>query len=132
VTGPFSQLSSALGSLTWTEPAPQQAIASLLSAESAILALSPSNLCADARQLAGHPRRVAPGTVAFLNAYLDASNALKLQFTQFLSVLSRFATSADDPLISAINTLVSRFSAVSAAVEKRDAGLILASLGLNA
>ena len=128
---PFTQLSSSLTGLAWAEPAPAQAIHQLLSTEGAVLALSPSGLCADARELATRPGRVPPGSVAFLSVYASDSAALKQQFNEFLAVLSRYATANDNNLIGEVNYLVARFGAVEARYEHRDASAILASLGLS-
>jgi len=128
---PFAQLSSSLTGLAWAEPAPAQAIHQLLSTEGAVLALSPSGLCADARELATRPGRVPPGSVAFLSVYASDSAALKQQFNEFLAVLSRYATANDNNLIGEVNYLVARFGAVEARYEHRDASAILASLGLS-
>ncbi len=128
---PFSALSSALTPLTWSEPAPQEAIRELLGAESAILGLSPTMLCADARALAAHPRKVPLATLTFLATYLSDSAALKQQLTQFLTVLSKYATANDNDVINAINQLVARFGSAENTVERADANTILAALGLS-
>jgi hypothetical protein len=129
--GPFQQLSATLTPLSWAEPAPQAAIHALLSAESAILALSPTTLCADARALAAHPRKVPAATLAFLATYLADSAALKQQLTEFLTVLSKYATAKDNDVINAVNQLVARFGAAQDQAEHVDADAILVSLGLS-
>jgi hypothetical protein len=128
---PFAQLSTALNSLPWTEAPPPEAIDGLLTAESAVLGLTPSPLCADARALAKHPRLEPSGSKAFLGSYLSDSATLKQQLTDFLSVLSRFATTRDSHLIKSIDQLVAKFASASASVERADAATVLTTLGLS-
>jgi hypothetical protein len=128
---PFAQLSTALYSLPWNEAAPAEAVNGLLRAESAVLGLSMSSLCADAQALANHPRVVPAGTQAFLTPYLTASARLKQQLTAFLSVLSHDATTHENQLIASIDQLVSKFAANSAIVEHTDANTILQTVGLT-
>lgn len=128
---PFAKLSPALEVLVWSDPAPEQAIGALLSAESAVLSLTSSSLCADARSLAAHPARVPRRTVAFLGPYLTYSATLRSQLSEFLAVLSRYATTDDNSVISQINALVAKFAASSAMTEHSDATAILAALGLT-
>lgn len=128
---PFAQLSSEFDSLPWTEAPPPEAIDGLLSAERALLALAPSQLCIDARSLALHPKLEPAGSEAFLAHYLDDSATLKLALNEFLSVLSRFASSDESKLIKTIDHLVATFASTSAATERTDADTVLTTLGLN-
>jgi hypothetical protein len=128
---PFAQLSAVLNSLPWTEAPPPEAIHGLLTAESAVLALTTSPLCTDARALAKRPKLEPAGSQAFLGAYLSDSAALRSQLTDFLAVLSRFATTRDSQVIKAIDRLVAKFASASASVERADASTVLTTLGLS-
>jgi hypothetical protein len=129
--GPFAQLSTQLGALTWSQPAPAQAVAGLLTAERDVLALSTTRLCADARALANHPLVAPNRTLSFLNTYLRASATLKKRLASFLTVLSSYATPSEEALISTIDRLVAQYAATSGAVERTGATSILSALGLT-
>jgi hypothetical protein len=129
---PFEKLSTVLGSLRWSSPVPATAIRQMLSAERSVLNMPQSSLCADAAQVSSYPRVTPVATTNFLTRYLDVSATVSRRFQNFLTVLQRYETAAQRPLLAVIDSLVSQFEAASTAADQTYSQSILSDLGLVA
>ena len=127
----FTKLSAALAKLRWSSPSSSRAIHGLLTAVKATLALTPSDLCADARQLAAQPKAEPAGTQTFLRTYLPESALAKRRLTPFLDVLARFQTAKDHRVITSIDSLVQQFDAAASAAETKSSNQVVHDLGLS-
>lgn len=127
---PFKQLSRVLTGLEWSTPAPANAIKRLLSAERTVLRMPQSTLCANATAVASFPKLIPLPTQSFLKRYLGASANLNRRLHTFLTVIERYETPADEPVVSEIDALVAEFSAASQSAEQTYSQSIMSDLGL--
>lgn len=117
VPGPFAKLTLALGRLHWAGAGNGAVVRRFLNAEAALLALSPSNLCADAWSLAsagtGQSMTPAAATLQLLSTYQTAATALNLRLGLFIKHLGAFETDADAGLAARINALAKRVNTLT-------------------
>jgi hypothetical protein len=125
-----SSLASTIERLRWSSRATRAAIRRSMQAERRYFALSPSNLCADARALAAtNAQTTPPGTLQFLAAFGRAFHGSG--FFALNKTINRFKTAADGRLIRASNSNQKLLVAARAALVASETPKVLAALGLS-
>lgn len=127
----LGRMAASLAPLHWSSAGIRNVVSGFVGAERRLLALTPSNLCADSRVLAAsHARRVAHGTAAFVSKFAHRVVAAGKAAGAFLAVLSRYASPSEHGLISSTNHLLHEFNAKIKALAGPEARKLVGVLGL--
>jgi hypothetical protein len=127
----LGRLSAGVASLRWSSAGIRRVVSGYLAAERRLLAVAPSNLCADAHVLAAsHGTRISRGTAAFVSKFAHRLAAASKAATAFLTVLGRYASPSDRRLITSTDHLLHRFGAKVNALVKPEAKKLVRVLGL--
>jgi len=127
----LTNLASTLDPLHWSSAATGGSIRGFVTAESNLIHLPPSNLCADARALAAtHGRSAGSGTRQWVKEFAHRVSVAGQHGSKFLTILGHFATPADHATITSIEHLLSRFDTSVANRAGADGKKLLAVLGL--
>jgi hypothetical protein len=114
---PMNQLASTLAPLRWGTFAAATAVKRFLTAEDALIALEPSNLCGDALSVASQANAeqviVPPATQTFLDTYAAASTVANARLTAFVKLLDSYVISSDRAVATKIDALAARVNDLS-------------------
>jgi hypothetical protein len=130
---PLGNMAKTLSGLRWSSHQTSEQIKRFLAATRKLVRLAPSDVCADARALAASNAQVTPpGTLRFLATVGRVSSAARAGGSAFETILARFQTAADRPVIDGINRLKHRLTSALRAFATAEVGKVLSALGLSA
>ncbi len=114
---PMTQLATSLSTLHWGTPAQASSVKKFLTADEALMALDPSDLCSDALSVASQAGSdqvtVPPTTVTFLATYQADSALANTRLTAFVKLLDTYATFADKAVAAKIDLLAVKVNSLS-------------------
>lgn len=117
-SSPFAKLTLTLSTLHWPTTAAQNTVSRFLQAGATLLALTPSNLCADAFEVlsesSSQTASAPPPTEQLLGAYDSASQSFRTRLTAFLKQLGGRQLAGDRRLAARVNALARRINVQSA------------------
>ena len=133
---PFAKLELSLSALHWAGAVPAVTVRRFLAAATTLLALTPSNLCADAFGVLAQSSSPAtttapPTTTQLLSAYTTASATFRLRRAAFLKQLSTYETDTERAIVLRINTLTRRINALSVRTVTHGASALKLVLGVG-
>jgi hypothetical protein len=131
---PFSRLAATLTPLRWGTATPATTVRRFLAANTALLAIQPSNLCGDALSVAseaGEPEVTAPpATVTFLSSYQAGTGLANTRLAAFVKLLDIYATNSDRSLATRVNTLADRINKLSGTAITAGTKALFIALGI--
>jgi len=114
---PMSQLATTLSTLRWGTSSPATNVKRFLSADEALMALAPSDLCSDALSVASQSTAqdvlAPPTTVTFLATYQADAALANTRLTAFVKLLDTYATVADKQVAAKIDLLAAKVNNLS-------------------
>jgi hypothetical protein len=116
---PLGQLATTLSSLHWGTGAAAATVTRFLTADEALTALQPSDLCGDADSVAAafqaNPQQVTipPATQTFLASYTADSSVANTRLAAFAKLLNSYAISSDSAVVARIDLLAVKVKNVS-------------------
>jgi hypothetical protein len=127
--GELAKMAAALRRLRWSSPRTGKMVKAYLTAQGKLFRLAPSDLCTDARALAGsNAQRTPRGTIEWLAKFRSAIAAQQAGSRAFVAVLKRFEVPADKALVASDNRLFRHVVSSLQGVAKVQAGKLLAVL----
>lgn len=131
---PFQHLSQTLSALHWAGGSVINTVKRFVNAENAMLALQPSQLCADAYWVASKvsspPITISPDTTSFIAAYQADSTLANTRLTSLLKLLDAYETPADRGVVTRINVLAKTVNTLSTNVVAQGTNALFAALGV--
>jgi hypothetical protein len=114
---PMTQLATTLSTLHWGTAAQATTVKRFLTADEALMALEPSDLCSDALSVASQSSddevTAPPTTVTFLTTYQADSALANTRLTTFVKLLDNYATVADRAVAAKIDLLAVKVNTLS-------------------
>jgi hypothetical protein len=131
---PMSQLVTTLSTLHWGTTAPANTVKRFLAADEALLAVQPSNLCADALSIAtqagAQQVSVAPATVSFLSAYQAGTTLANARLATFVKMLDSWSTLTDRATALKIDLLAAKVNSISSVTVTAGTKSLFRALGI--
>ncbi len=125
----FTNLTSTLSHLRWTRfSGAAAALKRFVSTETALLSITPSNLCQDALYAATTPTVVPPGTKTFVKSYAHTAAAADDALQNLLRVLQTYEMTGEKSLLSRISSMANAFSSASRSELMQSGSLLAAAL----
>ena len=127
--GPFATFAATLERLHWSSPRTAMAVNHYLAAQSRLFALSPSDVCTDARALAASGAgMIPPGTTHWVAEFTRDAAAQVSAAGGFAKVLEKFEAPADKALVTSDNGLLRSLTRALKGVSTKGATKILNTL----
>jgi hypothetical protein len=135
-TTPLSQLATSMANVHWGTTTQATTVRRFLTAEAALMALPPSNLCGDANSVASESGAqqvtVPPATQTFLETYTAESAVANTRLTEFVKLLDSYATISDRSVAAKIDLLAAKVDGASTAAITTAAKSLFHALGIPA
>lgn len=132
---PFTMLTTTLNTLHWAAKTAPTTVKHFVSAQKTLIALTASNLCGDALDVAAESSSATmtppTGTTTFLTAYDADTTAVNTNLKSFLKLLDSYETATDETLVTKINSLAAKVTKISTKTISFGASQLETDLGLS-
>jgi hypothetical protein len=129
---PLARLAGALSRTRWSTRQVADAVGAFPAAQHRAFSIAPSNLCADARAFAAHPKVAPAATKHWVAKFQGANRAATRAAFRFGEVLGVFRSPSDAGTLKALGPLTKRLTAATKKLAAAEEKNLLRALGLPA